>query len=231
MSAVDDLALVATRHGTDKWNRHWYAKPYAIHLSHLRDQPFTLLEIGVGGYDDPNEGGQSLRAWKEFFPRAKIIGLDIHPKANLEQDRIRIYQGSQVDPMVIARIISDNAEGLEVIIDDGSHRSEHVIASFMMLWPLVKDGGWYIVEDLQTSYWPNFGGRLNDRDSSLTSMGFFKSLIDGLNWREIHQPHYEPSLFDRSIFSIHFYHNMCFLNKGSNVAESTVVVNNRVPGV
>lgn len=229
--STDELAEIATRHGTDKWNGHWYADPYATHLQHLRDSEFNLLEIGVGGYSNPEAGGASLRAWKDYFPKAQIAGLDYFDKSPHAADRIKIYQGSQADPVAITGILKDFPQGFDVIIDDGSHRNEHVIATLIMLWQYVKKDGWYIIEDLQTSYWPNHGGLLHDRNSPLTSMGFLKSLIDGLNWQEIHQPSYTPSLFDLTITGMHFYHNLVFLKKGSNKEGSTEVKGNRITGV
>ena len=95
----------------------------------------------------------------------------------------------------------------------------------------VKVGGWYIIEDLQTSYWPNHGGKLHDLNSPLTSIGFLKSLVDGLNWQEIHQPTYVPSAFEQEITGIHFYHNLAFLKKGSNNEGSTEVAGNRIRGI
>lgn len=57
------LRQLAEKTGTDKApNCHVYEK----YLRHLRDQPFTLLEIGIGGGDDPNAGGASLRMWKNY---------------------------------------------------------------------------------------------------------------------------------------------------------------------
>lgn len=223
------LAELATKHQSDKWNGHWYAGPYANHLSKFRETNLTMLEIGVGGYDDPKAGGASLRMWEEYFPRGKIVGLDYYDKSYHNSDRIKIYQGSQADPVTIGRIVMDHPEGFDVIVDDGSHRNEHVIGSLYMLWQYVKDGGFYIIEDLQTAYWPNHGGRLYERNSPQTSMGFLKSLVDCLNWEEIHQPNYQPSSFDLNLKSIHFYHNMAFLEKGSNREGSTELRGNRLP--
>jgi demethylmacrocin O-methyltransferase len=42
----------------------------------------------------------------------------------------------------------------ELIIDDGSHINEHIITTFKHLFPRLKEGGYYVIEDTQTSYWP-----------------------------------------------------------------------------
>lgn len=229
--STQELADLAIKYGSDKWNYHWYAGPYAVHLESLRDKPLTILELGIGGYEDPNAGGASLRMWRDYFPKAQIVGLDYHDKSPHAGERIAVYRGSQADPVSIARILADYPDGFDIIMDDGSHQNEHVIASLYMLWNYVKQGGWYIIEDLQTAYWPNHGGRISDRNSPQTSMGVLKSLVDCLNWQEIHQPTYTPTQFDLGLIGLHFYHNMAFLHKGTNREGSTELRDNRIAGV
>ena len=91
----------------------------------------------------------------------------------------------------------------------------------------MKDGGIYVVEDTQTSYWEDFGGDSEDLRNSKTIMNFFKGLTDGLNNKEFVRPGYEQTYLDKKITSMHFYHNMIFIYKGDNDEESNVVVNNQ----
>ena len=60
-----------------------------------------------------------------------------------------------------------------MILDDGSHINEHVIFSFQQLWGNVKSGGVYIVEDVGTAYWDEYGGGLRKEG---TSIEYFKKL-------------------------------------------------------
>lgn len=228
----DDLTLLSDRHGTDKSAAHNYTQHYHRHFAEMRDRPVNVLEIGIGGEDDPQSGGNSLRMWQDYFPRGQIVGLDIVPKPNVQGERIRTYQGSQADPVVIGKIVSDlNGGKFDIVIDDGSHRSEHVIASFYMLFQHVADGGWYVIEDMQTSYWTPYGGGLSSVDTHQASMPFFKSLVDGLNWQEMHRPGYQPNYFDMNIVGMHFYHNLLFIRKGANTEGSNVVANNVFPNL
>jgi hypothetical protein len=75
---------LATRHGTDTWGRHWYARRYESHFAPRRHDPVTLLEIGVGGYKDPARGGELLRMWRDYFTEARIFGIGIHDTLNVE---------------------------------------------------------------------------------------------------------------------------------------------------
>lgn len=209
------LSALAIRFRSDKWGQHWYTRHYERHLGHLKHQRFTLLEIGIGGYSRPGAGGASIRMWEAYFPRAQIIGLDVQDKAFLDGGRIRTYQGSQTDPNLLRRIVEE-AGGVRVVVDDGSHRPEHIRTSFDVLFPLLEDGGIYAIEDTQTSYWPEFGGS-EDHGDRTTTMGLVKDLVDGLNYEEYVDESYEPSYTDLHVVAVHAYHNLVFIEKGPNV--------------
>jgi hypothetical protein len=210
-----NLIKLATLSGTDKWGVHWYAAHYARHFQHLRKRPVTLLEIGIGGYDKPQEGGASLRMWRRYFPKGKIVGLDYYDKSPHAEKRIRIYRGDQSDEQLLWRIVGEVGRP-DIIIDDGSHLNHHVIKSFEVLFPLLADNGIYVIEDTQTAYWPDAGGSSDDFLTAPTSMCFFKKFIDGLNYREFRKPAYVPGYYDENITALHFYHNIVFVQKGRN---------------
>jgi hypothetical protein len=213
------LRAIALEMGTDKEGAHAYADAYERHFAHLRHRPIRLLEIGVGGYADPKLGGESLRMWKEFFPLASIVGMDLYDKSSLAEDRIAIVQGDQSD----AAFLDDVAARFgpfDIVIDDGSHVSAHVIASFGTLFRHLADDGIYAIEDLQTSYWErNYGGSSGE-DRRGTSMTFLQSLVDGLNYAEFDIPNYVPSYSDTWVRSVTFYHNLAFIQKGPNLEAS-----------
>jgi hypothetical protein len=220
-----NLNFLARLYETDKFGGHNYTPHYQAHLNPYRFKKIKLLEIGVGGYNDPNKGGESLRMWKKFFPYGKIFSLDIFDKSPQQEKRIRIFQGSQADPVFLNEVVNEMGQP-DIIIDDGSHFNEHVIASFIILFPKLKDGGIYIVEDTQTSYWEDLGGDSKDLNNPNTMMNFFKKMADCLNHSEFIRPGYQPSYYDKNIVSIHFYHNMIFIHKGKNDEKSNMLVNN-----
>ena len=210
---------------TDKWGSHWYLQHYQSHFAPFRKKRINLMEIGVGGYSDPNQGGNSLYTWKAYFTNANIVGIDIHDKRKLQQNRIKIFQGSQVDEAFLRSVVREIG-GVDIVIDDGSHINSHVIETFKILFPLLRDGGIYCVEDMQTSYWPGFGGSSDDLQSNATIMGYFASLLHSLNYEEILREDYSPTEFDRHIVAMHFYHNLVFIYKGSNCEGSNLLKQN-----
>lgn len=207
------IVELAAKYGTDKEGAHHYGRHYDRHLAHLRDTPIRVLEIGIGGYDDPKAGGESLRMWKAYFPKAEIFGLDIVDKASLAEDRITPIRGDQGDASFLKWLGAEYGP-FDVVVDDGSHRSVHVIVAFHSLWPFLTDKGIYVIEDLQTSYWPSFGGgRPGARG---TAMAMLKDLANGLNHAEWRRSGHRPIHLELEVEGISLYHNLAFIQKGSN---------------
>jgi demethylmacrocin O-methyltransferase len=220
-----NLSKLGKIYGTDKIGGHFYTQHYQKHFRDFKLKKIMLLEIGVGGYEKPDSGATSLRMWKKYFPFGKIYAIDIYDKSLLQEKRIKIFKGSQIDVPFLDKCI-DEIGSLDLIVDDGSHINEHVIKTFNILFPKLKDGGIYVVEDTQTSYWKSYGGDSYDLNNSKTMMNYFKSLTDCLNNKEFINPTYLQTYFDKKIISIHFYHNLIFIYKGNNDEESMWVKNN-----
>jgi hypothetical protein len=220
-----NLNMLARIYKSDKWGKHYYTKHYSEHFRKFKFKRIKLFEIGVGGYHNPDIGGNSLRMWKRYFPYGRIFSLDIYDKSFFEERRIKIFQGSQIDESVLYKIIDIIGEP-DIIVDDGSHINEHVIKTFKILFPLLKTGGIYVIEDLEMSYWPDYGGDSENLNNPSTMMNYFKMLTDCLNHKEFIKPGYVPSEFDKTICSIQFYHNLIFVFKGINNEESIFDINN-----
>lgn len=206
---TSNMNLLAQAYGTDKWGSHFYTQHYQRFFAPWRKKPLKILEIGVGGYADLWVGASSLQMWKRYFPKSQIVGIDLYDKSQLSENRITILQCDQTDAVRLEKISRDYGP-FDIIIDDGSHLNDHVKATFEALFPLLKMPGYYAIEDLQTAYWPSWGGIQGQ-----SSMDYLKSRLDGLNFAEnpILQ---EPSYFDTHIREIHFFHNLCIIHKASN---------------
>ena len=95
--ASDDLSRLAEIYKTDKGWKHNYMPVYQQWFEPFRDKPVRLLEIGVGGYDKPLQGGDSLRMWKSYFRKGVITAIDIYDKSVLVEERIHMYKGNQTE--------------------------------------------------------------------------------------------------------------------------------------
>ena len=131
--------------GTDKRSGgcHNYLKYYEMFLAPLRDKPITLLEQGIWH-------GDSLRMWKEYFPDGFIVGLDYEDMSQYQEDRIRTVHGTQNDVSFLNKAFSEYS--FDVIADDAGHRGDDQIIAFTTLFPYLKSGGLYFIEDLLCSY-------------------------------------------------------------------------------
>lgn len=210
---MNSLTDIGRWHGTDKINGHTYLPIYENYLDPIRHDKIRLLEIGYGGYESPDSGGEGARMFREYFtnPETEIVVMDIYPKNLKPEDQITFVQGSQTDPEFLQSLGE-----FDVIVDDGSHMSQHIIFTFSILFNQLKPGGIYIIEDTQTSYW-------KDYSPNMPATEYFKSLTDGLNYREVRRTGYKPTYFDEHIFSIHFYHNLIIMIKGDNTEPSNIV--------
>ncbi|MBO3741360.1 class I SAM-dependent methyltransferase [Actinoplanes flavus] len=209
-----DLGELSVRHGTDKWGTwHWYTPHYERHLRGMRGEPVRILEIGIGGYNNPDLGGWSLKMWKAFFPRGLVTGLDVFAKHGLDEPRIRTVQGDQTDPGFLTSFGEQNGP-FDVIVDDGSHVNEHIRTSFEALFRFVRPGGFYIIEDMWTAYCEKFGGSESAVSPPTTSVGMLQSLLDKLHYQE--RPGETGDGIAEQVVGVHVYHNIAFIEKGLN---------------
>lgn len=136
------LDLIGISEGTDKHSlQHDYLRHYERMFEPFRDAEIDIIEIGVAQ-------GASLRTWRRFFSRARIVGIDIHPDCRRHADESRgviVEIGSQDDPGFLMRLCQLYRPS--IIIDDGSHLANHIQFSFERLFPALLPGGCYVFED------------------------------------------------------------------------------------
>lgn len=167
---LEDIFYSNTGRVVHKWVDH--LPVYERYFAPLRNTDVHMLEIGVF------KGG-SLEMWRKYFgPEATIFGIDIDPEcAKLVDAPNQVRIGSQDDPAFLNSVVSEMGR-LDVVLDDGSHFADHQLASFQALWPLLEDGGLYIIEDMHTAYWPSHGGGLRRKG---TAAWIAKTLLDDMN--------------------------------------------------
>jgi demethylmacrocin O-methyltransferase len=216
-----NLNLLAALCGTDKYGLHFYTPVYEALLKPIRRKRVSILELGVGGYDK-SPGGESLLMWAAYFRKGKIYGIDIFDKTSLSQGRIKVYQCSQTDRRRLTELAVELGP-FDLVLDDGSHENPHQIESFRVLWPVVRDGAVYIVEDVQTSYWPLFGGGpVGTPAYGKSCMGYFKTLADSVNECEFLAPAPMEAELERGIGSVAFHHNLIVVTKDSSPRHSSM---------
>lgn len=197
------LDKLAHKYLTDKrTGKHGYTVFYEDHFKHLKDNHIKLLEIGV-------REARSLNMWADYFPNATIYGIDVNQACKkYETDRIKIFIGNQANKNFLEDIIKEIGD-VDIIIDDGSHRNSHQKISLDVLYPYLKEEGFYVIEDLHSSYSGkyNYGGGYK---LDYSTIEYLKHLIDIMNY-PFHMQCINDYIY--KIKSFHFYSGICFINK------------------
>jgi hypothetical protein len=170
--APTELCRIAARHDTDKGVD--FTSVYHSLLSHVREAPLRLLEIGL-------YNGGSLRMWREYLPNATLHGMDVDRRTlayELEIPGTKVRLVDQADARALRAFVDELGGGYDVIVDDGGHTMEQQIVSFEVLFPHVVSGGIYVIEDLGTSYFVEYGGRPIGEDG--TAVAHMKRLVDAV---------------------------------------------------
>jgi hypothetical protein len=182
-----------------------YFPIYEKHLSEWRNKTITFLEIGV------SRGG-SLQMWKRFFgPLATIVGIDINPECKAhEEDGIHVRIGDQSDPSFLSKLVEEFGQ-FDIVLDDGSHQMDHIKKTFDFLYPKITKNGVYIVEDLHTAYWSEYGGSKHNPDSFIN---LSKNFVDDLNAYHSRGA-VAPNFITDSTFGISFYDSVVVFQRGN----------------
>ena len=227
-----NLNKLAKKYKSDKYGAHFYTPIYQKYMSPKKKKNINIFEIGVGGlepkvgYSGLKTGGESLKMWRDFFKKGKIVGLDIVKKNLNLGKRVEIFHGSQSDSTTLDKIVK-KYKRFDFIVDDGSHNYIDVKYSFEYLFKFLNDGGYYFIEDTQSSYIRELGGDGANLYNEKTVINFFKKIIDKINHKEIENPYYKKNFFDENITEIHFYHNLIVIKKDKNIEESNILINNK----
>ena len=187
----------------DKW--HHYLPLYDRYFGHLKGSAVRVLEIGVSGVG-------SLEIWRSFFgPDATLYGIDIDP-ACARYDRLhgQVWIGSQDDPDFMRKVV-DEMGGADLVIDDGSHITEHIRASLNVPFALVSEDGLYWIEDLHATYWASRDGGYQDESTVIND---FRQMYDDMHhW--YHQMPQQVGATADTLAGIHLHDSVAVLEKAT----------------
>jgi hypothetical protein len=182
-----------------------YFDIYDRHFARFRGREIVMVEIGI-------YHGGSLGMWKSYFgPQARLVGVDINPRAlKFADDQVTVIIGDQSDRAFL-RDLRKRYPRIDILLDDGGHSMNQQIISFEELYDAVAEDGVYMVEDVHTSYWPEYGGGLRAEGSFLE---YTKKLVDQLNaWHVREWTAGEKSAFARSAWSLTWYDSVVAIEK------------------
>jgi hypothetical protein len=222
MNHLDELAI---KYNTDKNSKvHDFTSIYNEYFENVRGDYRNILEIGV-------LNGSSLKMWENYFENANIYGIDKNIDCKkYEGDRRIVLIGEQDDEQFIQREIKNKNLLFDLIIDDGSHVSDHQIKSFYLLFENLRSRSYYIIEDVCCSYWlGSVYGATPQNDGGLKKPGtcieHFKDKVDDINFFGAKGDVYdrkrehmltlksELTFFEKNVRSITFYNSLIVIQK------------------
>jgi hypothetical protein len=201
-----NLTSLANKYGSDKGTLyglpHKYSYLYDLIFNDHMDRPINFLELGlaiggpeVGGPVDREVTSPSVQMWLDYFPLAHVYGFDISDFSHMKHPRFTFVRGDCGVPEDFERLVK-TTDGFDIIIDDGSHASFHQQVAFRHLFPQLRSGGIYVIEDLHwqsPTYEESFGPLPKTRDfmidffenglystNSLLSESFMKEIAESV---------------------------------------------------
>jgi hypothetical protein len=164
--------LSSAARDTDKGpGQHNYTELYERLFLQWKNEPITIFEIGIAN-------GGSLKMWQEYFPQARIFAVDIEPKTQFDNSRVRTFIGDQADRDQLKAAIEAAGEP-HILIDDGGHTMQQQQVSLGYLFKHVRPGGYYVIEDVHTSLpalWKGYGV---ERDGANTTLRMLENYVRG----------------------------------------------------
>ena len=165
-----ELNTLCDKYGSDKgevtsadnpyaWPSHNYNDIYELLFRLSKNKIKSVIECGIGT-NNPDlvssmgingKPGASLRVWQDYFPNAKVIGVDIDKDILFSEDRIDTYYCNQTDPQSIANFINTAKileTSIDIIIDDGLHEFQAGKIFFEGMSKYLATNGFYIIEDV-----------------------------------------------------------------------------------
>lgn len=195
---------------SDKWDP--YFDVYEKHLARFVGKAPRVLEIGV-------QNGGSIDMWLRYFGEGtKVVGIDVDPNCLMHeyppgQAEIIIGDQSSVD---FWKQFLQTHDDFDIIIDDGGHTMLQQIVTLEQMYPHLKEGGVFLVEDTHTSYLQAWGGQMNGKNTFLT---YAKHLTDYLNLEHIPNGFISKKtkeLFTNTLNSVTFYNSVVVFEKQIN---------------
>jgi len=176
------LTELFNKYNSDKGNKcgvcHDYGDFYEKYLSVLKNHDMIFgLEIGIFE-------GASLKVFEEYFTNVFMVGLDINDKSYLQTPNIStgiLDQSNENSLKLFYDHCVQNDHYFDFILDDGSHHMKDQQITLGYLFPLLKSGGIYIMEDLHTSLADDgfilYGRPLETKDYKKTTLSYLEDNV------------------------------------------------------
>jgi len=176
---------------TDKVTTHGYDLMYGKFLLPYYHQNPTMkmLEIGLG-CDMSYGPGASVALHQDLFPKAELWEAEFDAKCvnkhrHGKLNDINVLTGDQMNDTVLDQWIEESGGNFDVVIDDGGHANCQIWHSFKKLWPTLKSGGLYFIEDMHVGRRPMYRKYQTETcDNNFIISEEIQDLVDVLMYRK-----------------------------------------------
>jgi SAM-dependent methyltransferase len=159
--SAKELKVLLDKYGSDKANYHDYHYLYGAILRD-KENVGAVLEVGLGtnnidlvsNMGATGRPGASLRAFRDFLPRAKVFGADIDKGVLFSEERIETFYVDQTDPSSLDALSEALPDTFDLIIDDGLHSPNANVRTLTFGLRKIKPGGWVVIEDIHSATLP-----------------------------------------------------------------------------
>jgi cephalosporin hydroxylase len=158
---MNELIKLFEKYKLDKLDNKYHNLYWDL-LNDKKEIYKNILEIGIGTIDETKPSsmfyyknnfqqdytyGNSLRAWRDYFTNANIYGIDVDKNTMFEEDRIKTYCSNSMDKDTMDNILSKLPQ-FDMAVDDGLHTMEANLETLKIVFPYLKNGGIYVIEDV-----------------------------------------------------------------------------------
>jgi hypothetical protein len=145
----DHLVLFKPKSLIDQYVTFW--------TQHPGYTPQTLFEIGVWF-------GGSAVIWMEALHLRQLVAIDLLTRSGIRPfddymakagGRLQVHWGvNQADRPRVRGIVTESfPEGIDMVVDDGAHLYAETLAGFETVFPHLRPGGFYFIEDWAWAHW------------------------------------------------------------------------------
>ena len=139
---------------------HGYLNVYGMLFEPMRASVRNMTEIGV-------MNGAGFCLWSQFFgSSASIWAFDIKLTSTALDNaprypNVHAFEASSQDEAMPARLgLAESS--MDIVIDDGDHSPAGIERTLKVFWPLLRAGGYYVIEDVATG--SNAHGRFPNKN-------------------------------------------------------------------
>lgn len=131
---------------TDKEYAHKYLDTYDKLFADIQNNELNIFECGYG------DGG-SCKLWEDYFPNASIRSIDIEKRDHVWSaggKDFPVHTRVRLDYINLYHLLITYFDNfpLDIAIDDGSHLIPDQIVFIKTVWPVLKKGGFMVIEDV-----------------------------------------------------------------------------------